>query len=124
MLIGIDIVDIERIREVVNRTPRFLKRVFTPQEIAYCFGKKNPYPSLAARFAAKEALRKVHPCFAKGIKFQEVEVRNRKDGRPEIVLYGNALLFKEKAGIETISLSLSHSRNQAVAAVIAEGGIE
>lgn len=123
MLIGIDIVDIDRIKEVADRTPRFLQRVFTPGELAYCLGKKNPYPSLAARFAAKEALRKLHPYFVKGVKFQEVEVKNAEDGRPEIILHGNALLLQEKAGIESIALSLSHSRNQAVAALIATGGI-
>ncbi|SHG39364.1 holo-[acyl-carrier protein] synthase [Thermosyntropha lipolytica DSM 11003] len=122
MFIGIDIVDIERIKEVVQRTPRFLKRVFTPEEIAYCFSKKDPYPSLAARWAAKEALRKVHPYFASGIRFQEVEVRNEKSGRPRIVLHGQALLWQEKAGIERMILSLSHSKSQAVAAIIALGG--
>lgn len=124
MLIGIDIVDIDRIKQVALRTPRFLKRVFTPGEIEYCFGKSNPYPSLAARFAAKEALRKVHPCFSQGIKFHEVEVTRGDDGRPDILLHGNALLLKEKAGIKKISLSLSHSNNQAVAAVIATEGVE
>ncbi|MBO8158244.1 holo-ACP synthase [Thermosyntropha sp.] len=123
MLIGIDIVDIERVKKAVERNPRFLKRVFTPNELEYCMGKNNPYPSLAARFAAKEALRKLHPFFSKGIKFHEVEVVRDSGGRPNIVLYGNALLKKRQAGIENLSLSLSHAKYQAVAAVIATKGV-
>ena len=63
MLIGVDIIEIERVKKAVERTPRFLDRVFTSRELVYCMKKANPYPSLAARFAAKEALRKLHPAF-------------------------------------------------------------
>ena len=86
MRIGIDIVDISRFQLVVQRTPRVLQRVFTDRERDYCMAKGNPYPSLAARFAAKEAFRKIHPDLSRGIRFQEVEVRVDEWGRPGLVL--------------------------------------
>lgn len=123
MLIGIDIVDIDRIRIVASRTPRFLSRVFTQQELEYCYGKKDPYPSLAVRFAAKEAVRKLHPAFAGGIGFQEVEVINDPKGRPEIILHGEALNRYLQENLGEIGISLSHSRNQAIASAVARKGV-
>lgn len=120
MLIGIDIIEIDRIKQATLRTPRFLERLFTSGELAYCRGKANPYPSLAARFAAKEAVRKLHPIFIRGIGFHDVEVAVEADGRPRIVLHGTALIRCEQTGIGNISLSLSHSATHAIAAVIAE----
>ncbi len=84
--------------------------------------KGNPYPSLAARFAAKEAFRKIHPDLSRGIRFQEVEVRVDEWGRPGLVLWGNALQSWQALGFISLDLSLSHSREQAIAAVIAKGG--
>ncbi len=122
MLIGVDIVDIERIKIAVERTPRFLTRVFTPGELEYCLKKKNPYPSLAARFAAKEALRKLHPVFINGIAFHDVEVINDLDGRPQLYLHNNALELQYKAGLANLAISLSHAKYQAIATIIAKGG--
>ncbi|MDI9480094.1 MAG: holo-ACP synthase [Syntrophomonadaceae bacterium] len=122
MRIGIDIVDISRFQLVVQRTPRVLQRVFTDRERDYCMAKGNPYPSLAARFAAKEAFRKIHPDLSRGIRFQEVEVRVDEWGRPGLVLWGNALQSWQALGFISLDLSLSHSREQAIAAVIAKGG--
>lgn len=121
MLIGIDIIDIGRVKRAVERTPRFLDRVFTSREIEYCFGKKNPYPSLAARFAAKEAVRKVHPVFSSGIRYHDTEVMISASGQPVILLHGKALeRFRERFG--KIAVSLSHAEKQAVAAVIVKEG--
>jgi len=122
LLIGIDIIDIGRVRKTVERTPRFLHRVFTKQELEYCLGQKNPYPSLAVRFAAKEAVRKLDPVFISGVRFHEIEVQIKDDGRPYIVLYGVALARSQERGLNEISLSLSHAKNQAIAAVIASKG--
>ncbi|MEN6349614.1 MAG: holo-ACP synthase [Syntrophomonas sp.] len=122
MLIGIDIVDIERIRDTAVRTPRFLDRVFTKQELNYCFSKSNPYPSLAARWAAREAFRKLDSVFSSGILFQEVEVFCREDGRPELLIHGTAMERCREQGIYCLAISLSHSKSQAVAAVIATKG--
>lgn len=120
MLIGIDIIDIKRIKQAALRTPHFLERMYTVGELEYCQGKANPYPSLAARFAAKEAVRKLHPAFSRGIGFHDVEVEVEAGGRPRIVLHGAALIKYEEAGIRNIDLSLSHSTTHAIAAVIAE----
>lgn len=122
MLIGIDIVDIVRIKNVATRTPRFLQRVFTAQELDYCFKKKDPFPSLAARFAAREALRKLDIVFIKGMRFHDTEVAVDKDGKPLLLLNGNALEMAVKAGIKDFAISLSHSQEQAIAVVIANKG--
>ena len=124
MRIGIDIVDIGRFQLVVKRTPRLLQRVFTDRERDHCMAKGNPYPSLAARFAALEALRKLHPDLSRGIRFQEVEVTIDEWGRPGLVLCGNALQSWQTLGFISLDVSLSHSREQAIAAVIAKRGEE
>ncbi|NLJ72666.1 MAG: holo-ACP synthase [Syntrophomonadaceae bacterium] len=120
MYIGVDIVDINRVKLAIERTPRFLERIFTPGEIFYAFKHNNPYPSLAARFAAKEAFRKLHPLFIRGIRFQDVEVINSADGRPQLFLYNNALHQKELANIDKIALSISHAKQQAIATIVAQ----
>ncbi len=122
MLVGIDIIEIERVKEALTRTPRLLQRLFTEQERLYCFSKKNPYPSLAVRFAAREALRKLHPAFTAGVAFNDVEVLSLEDGRPELLLHGIAAEICREQGIRKLSLSLSHSQEQAIAVVIAEKG--
>lgn len=121
MRIGIDIVDIDRMEAVVNRTPRFLKRLFSIQERDYCLAKRNPYPSLAVRFAAKEAFRKIDASFCRGIRFNDVEVIIIDGGRPELVLHEGALLRAQELGLSHFEISLAHSRGQAIAAVIAYG---
>lgn len=122
MLVGIDIIEIERVKEAVTRTPRLLQRLFTERERLYCFGKKNPYPSLAVRFAAREALRKLHPAFISGVGFHDLEVISTENGRPELLLHGRAAKICQEQGIRKLSLSLSHSQEQAIAVVIAEKG--
>lgn len=120
MLIGVDIIEIERVKRAVERTPRFLQRIFTSREAAYCLQKHDPYPSLAVRFAAKEALRKLHPALARGVRFCDLEVLRDGDGRPLVVLHGEARRRCQSEGIGDIAISLSHSREQAIAAVVAE----
>lgn len=121
MLIGIDIIDIDRVKKAAERTPRFLKRVFTSQELDYCLGKKNPYPSLAVRFAAKEAIRKSHPLFMSGIRYHDTEVIINENGQPQFLLHGKA---RERFNrhFKQMALSLSHADKQAIAAVIVEEG--
>ncbi|MGI6412849.1 MAG: holo-ACP synthase [Syntrophomonadaceae bacterium] len=119
LYVGVDIIEIDRIRKAVTRIPRFQNRVFTPQELDYCLKKRNPYPSLAARFAAKEALRKLHPAFSSGISFHDVEVINNSSGKPELLLHGKAMDIKVGNGIGDIAISLSHSNYTAIAVVTA-----
>lgn len=119
LLIGIDMVDIDRIKLVVTRTPRFLTRVFTAAELQYCYSKSNPYPSLAARFAVKEAFRKLHPALVQGVRFHDVEVINAGTGRPELLIHGQALKQCQAKHIGDFSMSITHTRDQAVAVVSA-----
>ncbi|MGI5922229.1 MAG: holo-ACP synthase [Syntrophomonadaceae bacterium] len=122
MLIGVDIIDIDRIRMIAARTPRFLHRVYTAGELEYCFSKSDPHPSLAVRFAAKEAVRKLHPVFIRGIGFKDIEVVTDNTGRPRLVLHGEALARHRQENLGEIAVSLAHSKNQAIASVIARKG--
>ena len=122
MLAGIDIVDIERFRQTVLRTPRILKKLFTDAELEYCRLRANPYPGLAVRFAAKEAVKKLDQSMQHGIKFKEIEILNDPGGRPLLVLHGKALQQHIDSGMGEISISLTHSQNQAVALAVARKG--
>jgi holo-[acyl-carrier protein] synthase len=99
----------------------FLERIFTPGEIAYCMAKKNYAESLAARFAAKEAGAKaLGTGISRGVSWRELEVRRLPGQRPELHLSGRAAEIAARLGIRRLSLSLSHSRHQSIAIVIAE----
>lgn len=123
MLVGVDIIEIERVKKAVERTPRFLERVFTNRELDYCMNKANPYPSLAVRFAAKEALRKLHPALITGVRFHDLEILRDEDGRPRVYLHGMAQKRCQAEGIGEIAISLAHSQEQAIATAIANKGV-
>lgn len=107
--IGIDLVEIDRIRKAAERTERFLARIYTEKEIAYCSSKAIPWPSYAGRFAAKEAIIKA---FGQGISWQEMEILPDENGKPLVTLHGKVL---ELAGGAEILISISHIRDFAVA---------
>ena len=122
---GTDLTEIERIHQAVDRFgDRFLHRVFTAREIAYCQRKRhNAAESLAARFAAKEAGAKaLGTGIAKGVSWREIEVTHLPEGRPTLLLHGRAAERAASMGVTAIHLSLSHSRDLAVATVILESG--
>jgi len=111
---GIDIVEVDRIAELVSRYgDRFRRRVYTAQEWTDCEGRAQ---SLAARFAAKEAVIKALGC--REIALHEIEVVRRADGRPHIALHGRAAARARDLGVEDLVVSLSHSRVYAVASVV------
>jgi len=118
--IGIDIVNIQRMKGVVDKWgERFLDRVFTENEIAYCYERKEPYLSLAVRFAAKEAFIKAMGSEI-SVSLTDIEVLNHKDGRPSIRVKNRVEeLFKEKE-IRHCYLSLSHEREFGIACVVLE----
>lgn len=118
-MIGIDLIEVERLRVAMLRTGRFKTRVFTAEEISYCDAKANPYQSFAARFAAREAFRKLHPSLSSGIKYHEVEVAVGPEGSPFFKLHGEALVLVQKLNICHIDLSLSHAGDYAMAAAVA-----
>jgi len=116
---GIDIVEIHRIAQSIARFgDRFLTRVFTPEEIAYCQRKKNSAESFAARFAAKEAGAKaLGTGIQHGVTWKELEVRRQPGHRPNLYFTGRAGEIAAELGVRHISLSLTHSTTSAMAAV-------
>lgn len=120
--VGTDLMEIARIAESIDRFgERFLQRIFTPGEIAYCRKKKNSAESFAARFAAKEAGAKaLGTGISRGIGWQELEVTRSPGERPMLHLTGRAAQRARDLGIARVSLSLSHSRDVALAVVIME----
>lgn len=120
---GIDIVEVPRIAAAIERFgERFLARVFTPDEIRYCKSKANSTERFAARFAAKEAaLKALGTGMSRGISWQHVEIRREPGGRPTIQFSGKAAKFAERLGARRASLSLTHTKQQAMAQVILEG---
>ncbi len=114
--VGVDVIEIERVAATLARFgDRFLERVFTEGETAYCRGRA---PQLAARFAAKEAVMKALGTGTRGIGWREVEVTRKRTGEPGIALHGRAAERAARLGIDRIAVSLSHSRHYAVASVI------
>jgi len=120
---GVDIAEVARIKAAVERYgERFLKRVFTPEEIRYCSSKANTGERLAARFAAKEAAMKaIGTGLRHGVTWQDVEVVREPRSRPGIRLSGKAAEFAAALGCKRIHLSISHTEEQAIAYVILEG---
>jgi holo-[acyl-carrier protein] synthase len=121
--IGTDMIEIGRIeRSIEQFGQRFLDRIFTPGEIAYCQQKKkHASESYAARFAAKEAGAKaLGTGISRGITWKEIEVRRKPGGAPTLHLSGRALKRADHLGIGRLSLSLTHGRDLAMAVVIAE----
>lgn len=116
--VGIDLVRIDRVRKVSEKWGRrFLERVYTEGEIAYCYQKKNPYLSLAVRFAAKEALIKAIGASVP-ITYRDVEVINYGSGKPDLKLSDALKSFFMENGIGGAHLSLSHEKEYGVACVV------
>jgi holo-[acyl-carrier protein] synthase len=119
---GVDISEPDRIQQAFGRYgQRFLERVFTPTEIAYCERKRNKWERYAARFAAKEAAFKaLGTGWRRGVRWRDVEVANLPGGRPTLNLYGQARTFAEQQGVRNISLSMTHTGQFVLAQVIFE----
>src|SRR5690554_1094614 len=114
--LGIDIVKINRIESLINRWgDRFLDRIFTIRELEYCSKKNAENQCFSARFAAKEAALKMLGSGLRQLNWQEIEVRNNQEGKPEIFLKGKARIKAERMGIDKIYLSLSHEKEYAIA---------
>ena len=120
--IGIDLVEIRRIKRIIDRWGvRFTERVFSACESDYCEEKAFPAIHYAARFAAKEAFLKSFGIgLGMGVKMKEIEVRNASSGKPELALYGKAMEMIREQEIITSHLTLSHTREYAMAAVVLE----
>lgn len=119
---GIDIAEIGRIRRSVERYgERFLNRVYTAAEQAYCLRKRNAAESLAARFAAKEAGAKaLGTGISFGVNWLEIEVVREPSGRPTLRFHGRALEIAGHLGVAHAALSLTHTGELAMASVVLE----
>ncbi len=120
---GVDIAEVPRIRAAIERFgERFLRRVFTPEEVRYCVGKSNAAERLAARFAAKEAgMKAIGTGLRHGITWHDFEVVRLPGQRPNLKFSGKAAEFAARLGCKRTHLSLSHTAEQAIAHVILEG---
>jgi holo-[acyl-carrier protein] synthase len=120
--IGIDIIEVARIREVLARTPRFAHKVFSEAERNYCDGRGAVAAQhYAARFAAKEAMLKaLQTGWRGGISWQDVEITSRESGAPYLIFHGVVLDLFEKSGATVAHLSMSHTYEHAIAQVVLE----
>jgi len=119
---GTDLVEIGRVARSIDRFgDRFLERIFTPGEVAYCMKKRNFAESFAARFAAKEAGAKaLGTGISHGVSWKEFEVTRAPSGKPSLVLSGRAAELARAMGVSSIALSLTHTSEMALAVVVME----
>ena len=123
MLIGVgcDVIEIARVAKAMERRA-FVERVYAPEEIAYCEGRgKQAASSFAARFAAKEAVLKALGTGLRGGELQEIVITNDALGKPSVQLLGYHAELAAQLGVNNIAISMSHSREMALAYVVMEG---
>lgn len=116
--VGVDIIEIDRVQKALARHgERFLGRVYTKLEVAFCRGRTS---ELAARFAAKEAVMKALGTGARGVAWREIEVLPNHRGKPLVYLHGRARARAERIGLDSLDVSMSHSQEYAVAFVVGQ----
>ena len=120
---GVDIIECPRLDKMLSHHGgRFLRRVFTEHEQAYCQQHKERVQHLAGRFAAKEAVLKALGTGMRGkMKWTDVQIANNDLGKPGIVLSGESAQVAERMGVAQVLISISHTREHAVASAIALG---
>ncbi|MDR5659349.1 holo-ACP synthase [Serpentinicella sp. ANB-PHB4] len=117
--IGIDIIEISRIKKAIEKNSRFIKRVFTSAEIEYFVSKNNAPNTIAGYFAAKEAVAKALGQGFSNIKWKDIEILKDQRGKPLIKLYNNAQKIAYSKNISHILVSISHSKDNAIAQAVA-----
>jgi holo-[acyl-carrier protein] synthase len=119
---GVDLAEVPRIKASIARYgEKFIRRIYTPAEIAYVERKANKFERYAARFAAKEAgMKAIGTGWRRGVTWQDFEVANLPSGKPTLLLHGVAAGFAEKLGVRNISLSITHTAELGMAHVILE----
>lgn len=118
--IGVDLVDVERIKELLSRHSTFAVRVFTPAEIAYCERQASPAECYAARWAAREACRKALGGIRR-MRWHDVRVERAPSGAPRLVLEGTSKLRMDSLGVSEVMVALTHERRMAAAFCVAVG---
>ena len=119
--IGVDLVDVDRVRRLMSRRSTFAARVFTPQEIEYCERQADPAESYAARWAAREACRKALGG-VRGMRWHDVRVERAPSGAPSLVLEGATRVRAEALGVSRVMVALTHERKMAGAYCVAVQG--
>ncbi len=120
--IGTDIIEMERIAEMVARGKQYLETVFTQKEIEYCESKVRKSQHYAVRYAAKEAaLKALGTGWRDGLAFSDIEVIDDERGRPQVIVHGKVKEMFEQHQIKRASVSLAHSKESAIAVIILEG---
>jgi len=115
---GIDIIEIERIKKAINKNNKFLERIYTKKEIEYFKQKGYKAQTIAGNFAAKEAISKAFGTGIRGYNFKDVEILRNSLGKPVVKMYNELYELSEKLEIKEIILSISHSKDYAVANAI------
>ncbi len=119
MRVGLDLIEVARIRRALDRYPGFRERCFTEAERAYCESRPNPAESYAGRFAAKEAVGKALGFgVARAFAWQDIEIAGRP--KPSVRLSGRVAVWAARNGVERVDLSMSHSRELANAVAVAD----
>ena len=118
--IGTDIVEIRRIKDILENTPKFIEKVFGKNEIEYLKGRNFRPEYVAGRFAAKEAVAKAMGTGFRGFEIKDIEIESTALGKPIVVLKGKAKLLIQNYGEYKIHLSISHGIDSAIAYVILE----
>jgi holo-[acyl-carrier protein] synthase len=118
--IGVDLVDVERVKRILGRRSTFVPRVFTPTEIAYCEGQASPAECYAARWAAREACRKALGGI-RGMRWHDVRVERAPSGAPRLVLEGSSKARMGTLGVSEVMVALTHERRMAAAFCLAVG---
>jgi holo-[acyl-carrier protein] synthase len=118
--IGTDLVDLDRFRRVLHRTPTIVDRLFTTGEQNYANERRDPTEPLGARFAAKEAALKAMGVGLGAVALREIEVTRADSGVPSLVLHGRAAMLADELGVQRWWLTLTHTQHLAQAFVIAE----
>ena len=119
---GVDLCEVHRIQQAIARYgSRFVDRIYTEREIAYAQSKANLYERYAARFAAKEAgMKAIGTGWHGGVRWRDFEVINLPSGRPTLQFHGKAAEYAQRLGVQSVSLSITHTSVQAMAIVILE----
>jgi len=120
--VGIDIVELERIKRLIKNNDKFLLRIFTSKERELFMKRKNNFCTIAANFSAKEAIAKAFGCGIGFLGWRNIEVLRDEKGKPFVNLYGKAKEVFLQKGIADIRLSLSHSKEYVVAFCLLIGG--
>src|SRR2546426_10015671 len=116
--IGVDLVDVERVKRLLSRRVTFVERVFTPQEIAYCERQASPAECYAARWAAREACRKALGGI-RDMRWHDVRVARAPSGAPSLVLQGSSQDRARAMGVSEVMVALTHERRMAAAFCVA-----